>query len=85
MDNFASCVKIVSKNASDDIIAKQLISNLFLVAYKLFLYKIRIKYGLEAHKDDGSIAIRVGGDHKFGHYDKKAGRQKRTNYYQKYQ
>ena len=57
LDSFATCVKIVSKNASEDINAKKLISNLFLVAYKLFLYKILIKPAIEAHKEDGSIAI----------------------------
>ena len=46
-------VKIVSKNVSDDLIAKLLISNLFLVAYK---YKNLIKAAIKAHRDDGSIA-----------------------------
>lgn len=35
---------------------KQLISNLFLVAYKLFLYKILIKAATKAHMTIGSIA-----------------------------
>ena len=52
------CVKNVSKNESEPVIAKQLISNLFLVAYKLFLYKNRIKAAREAHKHSGSIALR---------------------------
>ena len=62
--------------------AKQLISNLFLVAYKLFLYKNRIKATIEAHKDDGSVAVMVGEVQKFGHYSRKAGRQQRMDYYQ---
>ena len=36
--------------------AKLLISNLFLVAYKLFLYKILIKVAIEAHEKDRSVA-----------------------------
>ena len=47
----------MSKTYHETIHAKQLISNLFLVAYKLFLYKNRIKAATEAHEDDGSIAI----------------------------
>ena len=46
----------MSKTSHETIHAKQLISNLFLVAYKLFLYKILIKAAIEAHRDDGSIA-----------------------------
>ena len=63
-------VKIVSKNASKPVNAKMLISNLFLVAYKMFLYKILIKAAIEAHKHDGTVAIWVGGGHIsriFGH------------------
>ena len=47
----------------ETIYEKQLISNLFLVAYKLFLYKNRIKAATKAHEDDGSIAqvvLRIG-------------------------
>ena len=53
LDTWAFYVKIVSKNVSDDLIAKLLISNLFLVAYK---YKNLIKAAIKAHRDDGSIA-----------------------------
>lgn len=69
----------MSKNASEPFSAKQLISNLFLVAYKLFLYKILINDGIEAHRNDGSVAWGV---LKIGHLGRKAGRQQRTNYYQ---
>ena len=48
----------MSKTYHETIHAKQLISNLFLVAYKLFLYKNRIKAATEAHKHSGSIALR---------------------------
>ena len=54
------CVKIVSKNASEPGIAKYLISNLHQVAYKLFLYKNRIKTAIEAHWHGGSVALRHG-------------------------
>jgi hypothetical protein len=47
---------------------KYLISNLYLVAYKLFLYKILINIGIEAHRNDGSVAGRLEGGLKFGHY-----------------
>ena len=52
---------------------KQLISNLFLVAYKLFLYKILIKAATEAHKDDGSAAVWGRGSLISGHICLKSG------------
>ena len=63
----------MSKNISEYVNAKQLISNLFLVAYKLFLYKILIKAAIKAHEDDGSIAQGVSDIKKNGHVA--AGRQ----------
>ena len=73
LDTWAFYVKIVSKNISEYVNAKQLISNLFLVAYKLFLYKILIKAAIKAHEDDGSIAQGVSDIKKNGHVA--AGRQ----------
>ena len=73
MDTFATCVKIVSKNKSETIIAKQLISNLLFVAYKLFLYKIRIIFGSKAHKDDGSADVWGRGSLISGHICLKSG------------
>ena len=61
-------VKIVSKNASELVIAKQLISNLFLIAYNLFLSKNRINIAIKAHKHTESIAERHGAGRIFGHY-----------------
>ncbi len=46
------------KTYHETIEVKLLISNLFLVAYKLFLYKNRIKVATEAHKHSRSIALR---------------------------
>ena len=63
----------MSKNASESIIAKQLISNLFLVAYKLFLYKNRIKAATKAHKDDESVAVWGRGSLISGHICLKSG------------
>jgi len=56
LDTWEFNVKIVSKNASEPVNAKRLISNLFLVAYKPFLYKKIIKAAIEAHRNDGSVA-----------------------------
>jgi hypothetical protein len=55
----------MSKSYHETIDAKLLISNLFLVAYKLFLYKNRIKAATEAHKHSGSIALRGRGSSDF--------------------
>lgn len=55
----------MSKTYHETIHAKQLISNLFLVAYKLFLYKILIKAATEAHRNDGLIALRCRGRSNF--------------------
>lgn len=63
----------MSKTYHETIHAKQLISNLFLVAYKLFLYKNRIKDAIKAHWTIGSVAVRHGGGLKFGHYWTKSG------------
>ena len=56
LDKKSFYVKNVSRNTSEPIIVKKLISNLFLVAYKLFLYKNLIKATIKAHRNDGSIA-----------------------------
>ena len=56
LDKKSFYVKNESKNASEPIIAKKFISNLFLVVYKLFSYKILIKTATQTHKHDGSVA-----------------------------
>jgi len=58
------CQKIYLKT----IYAKLLISNQLSVAYKLFLYKILVKTATEAHRNDGSAAVRGRGGLKFRHY-----------------